>query len=396
MDNIQKIYIINFLRMAFLAGAITIPFYQEWGGLNFTAIFVLQMIFYFVMASMQIPTGVFADKYGRKTAIVFGAFLLIISVLAYVSMPSYPVFILGEILWAVAVVSISGADSAMIYETLREQKKLGQAKQVFANAEIANSIGMIVAFPIGSTLAGMLAGIAPENYRIVFALNALIYAAMAAVSLTLKEPKHFKKTDLGWLKHAKNGLNEIIKNKLALAYVLDMAFVGTASFMVFWVSQPLYRGLGIPILYWGFIAAFSNIINIALLKKLGFLEKKLGAGNLLKITGAGCAIAFLLIYFVKNPIVAVASVLAIASLSTIRYPVFQDLLNRLIKSKNRATALSASSMFSDGSRFLAYPFIGMLADYSIDLTFLFLGAAIVASMAISGGLYNRAKNGKPA
>ena len=65
-SNIWKMYLLNFLRNLTFFGAVAVPFYLDWAKIDYTKIFILEDTFMFWIFVLEIPTGVVADKFGRK------------------------------------------------------------------------------------------------------------------------------------------------------------------------------------------------------------------------------------------------------------------------------------------------------------------------------------------
>ena len=78
----------------------------------------LQSIYYFVAVSLEVPSGVVADRFGRKHALVFGALLTVAGSLLRIVAFDFWVFALAEVLYAAALALVSGADSAILYDSL--------------------------------------------------------------------------------------------------------------------------------------------------------------------------------------------------------------------------------------------------------------------------------------
>src|SRR5215467_13745985 len=68
----------------------------------------------------EIPTGVVADTVSRKLSIVIGVALLGFGFLLY-AVPSYPVILLAQVVWAVGYTFTSGADVAWITDEVGEE-----------------------------------------------------------------------------------------------------------------------------------------------------------------------------------------------------------------------------------------------------------------------------------
>ncbi|MFA6908114.1 MAG: hypothetical protein WC263_04790, partial [Candidatus Micrarchaeia archaeon] len=75
LGNIPKVYLTSFLLGLTFFGAIVVPFFLDWGKLNYAAIFTLEAAFSIAIVASEVPTGVFADKHGRKNSILVGIFL---------------------------------------------------------------------------------------------------------------------------------------------------------------------------------------------------------------------------------------------------------------------------------------------------------------------------------
>ncbi|MFA6654199.1 MAG: MFS transporter, partial [Candidatus Delongbacteria bacterium] len=68
-SNIPKAYTYDFLKNFMLFSGVLVPFFTQWGGIKFSQIMILQAVFTLGMFLFEIPTGVVADRYGRKTSL---------------------------------------------------------------------------------------------------------------------------------------------------------------------------------------------------------------------------------------------------------------------------------------------------------------------------------------
>src|SRR3989338_5032267 len=85
-----------FLSISFY-GPILILFLQS-KGLSFQDIGFLSVAIYTTSFLLEYPTGIFADKYGRKLSLLISIFLSFISILIYILFVSYWLLFLGYIL----------------------------------------------------------------------------------------------------------------------------------------------------------------------------------------------------------------------------------------------------------------------------------------------------------
>ena len=70
-----------------------------------------------------ITTGFFADIYGRRLSLFFGSILTFLGYLIFSFYSGFNEFFIAEIFLGIGGSLISGADSALIYDTLLELKK---------------------------------------------------------------------------------------------------------------------------------------------------------------------------------------------------------------------------------------------------------------------------------
>ena len=143
--NIRKIYTFHFLVSLHFIGGVLIPFFSDWGGISFTQIMLLQSWYAFWIFALEIPTGAIADHFGRKTSLVLGALSTILAVLVFSTFPAFAFFLLGEFLWALGDALMSGADEALVYDSLKNVGHETRSKKnyLFASAFIPG-VGFIL------------------------------------------------------------------------------------------------------------------------------------------------------------------------------------------------------------------------------------------------------------
>ena len=107
-----------FYYMHFLA-AVLVPFFTEWGGISFSRVLFLNSWYMFCVFIFEIPTGTVADFFGRKVSILFGSLVSMLAIVVYVSYPNFYVFLTGETIFAIAFTLKSGANEALVYDSLR-------------------------------------------------------------------------------------------------------------------------------------------------------------------------------------------------------------------------------------------------------------------------------------
>lgn len=378
LANINKMNIIQFLFHLQFFAAVTVPFFTDWGGLDFKQVMLLQTWFLFWIFAFEVPTGAFADRFGRKKSIMLGCITVGFGAFVYGSIPNIYVFMLGEFLWALGTAFISGADEAIIYDTLKTFRMQPRSKKVFARYSMILSLAFIIASPIGSFIAAKFG----LNYPMFFA--GIPMALAGIVAMTLKEPKRKIDKKKHYFTLIKESIAYIRKHPNLRPLVINSVLGGAMLYYILWLYQVMLKNAGANVSIYGWVSSGMNIFLILLLSQVARLESTLGRKNLIAATLVIPGIAFIAGAFTTNFFISVALIFLIFSSWGFRTPLFSSYFNVHIPSSNRATMLSAISMLG---RILAAALniaVGAMMDWSVQGTMVAIGAILVILGVLSG------------
>ncbi len=368
--------------MHFLA-AVTIPFFTIWGGLTFRETLLLQSLFIFAWAVFEVPTGAFADRFGRKKSIMLGCFSIALAAFIYGSIPNIYLFMLGEVLWALGLSFISGADEAIIYDTLKTLRRISDSKGVFARYSMSLSVAFIIASPIGSIIAAKFG----LNYPMLF--TAIPAAFAGFIALTLKEPKRrVERAKKHYFAIMAESISYIRKHPKLRPLVVDSILGGTLLYYILWLYQVMLANSGAKIEQYGLVSAGMNIFSMIVLYRLAGLEKILGKENMIRATVFVPGIAFIAAAFTRNLAYTIALIFVIMAAWTARRPLFSSYFNAHIPSKSRATMLSSISMMGRILAAVLNVVVGAMMDWSVQGTMIAIGVAALG-VAVFGGVRER-------
>ena len=133
---------------------IVVPFYES-NGLSMKDIMVLQAVYSIAIVVLEIPSGYLADVIGRRKTLIIGAMFGTIGFTTYSFSYGFLGFLVAEIILGIGQSCISGADSAMLYDSLLER---GEEKKYTRFEGRITSLGNI-AEAVAGILGGLLAGI---------------------------------------------------------------------------------------------------------------------------------------------------------------------------------------------------------------------------------------------
>jgi MFS family permease len=373
-NDIHKLYLFSFIHQLVFFGALAVPFFLDWAKIDYTRIFILQAWYSFWIFALEVPTGVVADKLGRKYSLALGCLASALGFGLYAAINSYPNFLLCEFLIAMGAALLSGADKALLYDTILELKKKKEARAYLARYDAAGTLGIVVSMPFGSFIAGS----ALLPYPAVLALPMFLTSATGLISifvaLSLHEPERKKPVE-NPLKLGIDGFKYILKTKLLREISLNYVLISATTFFMFWLYQTLLRDTPIGIVYYGLVGAGINIFAMLLLLNLKRLESIFGMKRLIFLSALLPALFYLAVAFFRNIPMIFAAIFIVTGLRLLRAPVLTDFMNRYITSKNRATVLSGIAMLDRLVIALFYPVVGLLLDKSLTFVLLLLGVA---------------------
>ncbi|MFH1229703.1 MAG: MFS transporter, partial [Candidatus Aenigmatarchaeota archaeon] len=226
-NNIRKLYLFNFFVSMHFIGGILLPFFTVWGGLSLTQMFLLESWFSLWLFVFEIPSGAFADRFGRKKTLSLAVLVNMVAVVVFSSAPNFLIFMAGEFLWALSGSLLSGTENALIYDTMKKIKSTKKSKSIFSRYESSGLLGIMIGSPIGSVIASVSGLNAPMFYLIVPFSIAFI------ISLTLKDPKFKSKSkSASYTSIMKSGIGYFVRHRTLKILALDMVVISTASYFM--------------------------------------------------------------------------------------------------------------------------------------------------------------------
>jgi len=352
-QNITALYLIKVSKWFTLIMPIIVLFYEE-NGLGLQEIFLLKSVYSVVLVSLDIPTGYLADAWGRKNCLLTGCLIAFSGFICYSFSYSFAAFFIAEILLGIGQSLVSGADSALLYDTTLEYDR----EEDYLKYE--GKVTMVGNF--SEAFAGIVGGLlATYSLRLPFYCQVGIASIGIPAALTLKEFC------------VKRRINNPIRNILAIiryslitnkSLCYDIMFsgiIGAATLTMAWFVQPVLMYIHLSTVWFGVIWTILNLtVGIAALYS-DALNTKLGENRtytliLLFIVGGYLAVAYCLNYFSLFLLFLFYIVRGFAT------PILKGYINRQTFSEMRATVLSIRNFIIRLIFASMAPFIGWLND----------------------------------
>lgn len=131
-------------------------------------------------------------------------------------------------MYAIGVALISGADSALLFDNLKEQGREKESNKIFGKAHSFNLLGILIAAPIGSLIATKFG----LNYPILFSSIPFLFAAV--IAFTIKEPKFHQDVfeSTRYLNIIKTGFSYFRHHKILRILAFDAIIVSSTAYFV--------------------------------------------------------------------------------------------------------------------------------------------------------------------
>ena len=253
--NIRKYYFYQFFQHLGFFSPVIVLFWQS-RGLSLTQIMLLQSIYAIAVVILELPTGAFADYFGKKISLILGSFSACLGFIIYSLCLNFWQFAAGEIIFALGMAFISGADSAFIHETLISIKREKDYKKIEGKARGINQLAQT----LGSLFGGFIGSFSLALTLITTAFSGFI-AALFGLSFAKTKVKLPREEKTRYLEIIKDSLKIIKNNSSVLWLTLFFATFNGLVWSSYWFSQPYLQMLGVPIVYFGIIFAGINLIS---------------------------------------------------------------------------------------------------------------------------------------
>lgn len=383
-NNIWKFYAIKALGIYFIAPIRII--YLISFGLTFSQIGMMELAAAIAIIILEIPSGIYADIYGRKNSRMI-AYILSFLAFTFLSFGSTaPIFIFGWALSGAADAFQSGAQDALIFDTLKQLDREKEYVKMKSHFLLINTISVVVGSLAGSYLYSI-------NPRLPWYLVTLTIIISTMVFVTIKEPKFassyksFKEHLANFKKSLFNSLSKTeVKKLLVLGIVLALPMYVFTTLL----NQPYLIDRGFTVkslgIIFSIITGMGGIVASLTHKIEPFLKKRISF--LLIIL----SFTFILISMglIHNQLVLVV-VISFYIIDNFKNVIIDNYLNKAITSESRATVLSVQSFVNNIFISILFVFIGYLVDiFSIDIVLISMGIS-VAIVSFPLWLYNKSK-----
>jgi len=390
--NSRLYLLINSLQSLWFVEAVWYFFFA-----NFVSYFEIGIIFglsTLLGIIAQIPTGVFADRYGRKRAVVIGCLIMSTGWFLMATLGGFWQFLLGSIASSIGRAFVTGALEAITYDSLPAKTKDHDYEYLVT----LTSQFTTVLFAVTVIMGGIL-------YNIYFRLPHLAYAVANIISffaaLLLLEPKKHGSASIinrqaNIFSHNLVGFQEL--SRVSLRPFLLPAISSLAFFFLYdWgFSKPsMALNFGYHVEGQAVIYAGMSLVSLMGLRLFPRLRNKLGDERGIIFLNVLMGIGFLL-GSLKLGYPGVIALLFIELAGNLNRPWISLILNARVSSTFRATTLSTLEFISKFPYIFTNLLLGSYLDSGRANSFHLWVGVFILTLALTRFMIGKSRKGNRA
>lgn len=347
---------------------IALPLYEAWFWLgiwllfylritNFTGIGVIESAMIIAGFLFEIPTGAFADMFGRKVSLLFAFGLSVLGNIVMAFATTFPVLLISVLILSISFSFKSGTSDALLYDSLASAGKEKTFDDLLSRIQTITLIVMA----LSSFAGGFLYSVNPA---LPFLFTALASLGGFLLCLFLAEVKDTSETEENYsiFTRVRKGFFHLFENKKGWYLLASLFILASFAKVLIEMLDPAlaldfgYTDYSLGILYaivalvtavgTHFYPTIKRLLPIRILVPVLILSF-LGITALSPIAGMIIGTTTLMYRNIFYRVIDIISA---------------DSINKFVETKYRATALSSFTMLIS----IPYIFVALLVGYSID------------------------------
>lgn len=383
-SNVRRNYMFTLLNSFDLTNGVWMLF-LAYKGLNLFQIGIMEAIYHLASFTMEVPTGIIADLYGRRTSRILGRAMSVIATTIMLFSDNVFMFGLCFAFSAIGNNLESGAGDALIYDSLKEVGEENTYMKTVGIKEMCFQIARIFGLLLGGYLA-------QTDYMLVYK------AALVVGVLTLAHTFTFKEPSIGKVESEHKGMRLMLEQLrtslkvLAKDKKIGFLIFACEAFGLFYTTEFFYiqnhmKALGRTEFEVAMVLAAGAVGGAIIATQAHKLDIRFGSDRLLLILPIMAVVGF---WLIATPALLPVGFVYLAVVEGMLFVSVSDYVNRLIPSEQRATILSFQSMLFSFLMICLFPVVGIVGDhYGLAIAFVGIaGLATVVLLSISAVVWH--------
>ncbi|MBM7871843.1 MFS family permease [Clostridium pascui] len=383
--NINLLLIVQFVSSFYMVNVIQTLYFQN-KGIKLHQIGIILAVYQITKSILELPTGIIADKYGKKISSLIGFILFEVFLLICYLSSNLQWFVIAAFFQGISYTFLSGALDALFIDVIIASGEKD-------NLDKYNSINrtlFYMAIGLSSLIGG---GIALKSYKLVYTITILIQALPIILLIFLKEPIIYENNII---EHNKEKIRITIVNKylynnrVIIYFLLIDIFISISMMPIDSYYSNYLNRLGINEALIGIIiciqytfSAFTGILS----RKLA---SKISIRFIIEIFPCLMILIFIVFSLTKNNFIAISSYLIGLVIFSLFAPQKYKILHSKMKSDYRATILSIQSLVMAAISSIIQPIYGYMSEFiGMSNSFLFLLVISVVLLSANNIIFKK-------
>jgi len=336
---------------------------------------ILQSFLFFSCVALEIPSGLLADRYGRKHSLILGFLGLFISGIGFLLFSDFIPFALIFCLFGASIAMGSGADRALLYDNLLAENRTEEYPRIISRARAIGAVSLGLSMLLGGALQEAMSW---NSVYIFFAISKLIGAIMVSFMTeknplsTSLNPSAKSRVPNREAEGVFNSLVRFFRSKNG-AFLIPL-FIGFALFELstvplFIYGQPFFSLQGLDVTLIAGIYAAVEAISAVVFMVAGYVCSRFSLGIVAFSTTFIITLLLLILSMDIGVNASAASFLLIMSLPAIYETSYETYIHDNVDSRIRASCLSAANLVNSVIIGASYTVFGGLVDrYGLSST----------------------------
>jgi MFS family permease len=388
--NIRLFYAFGFMREFSPILAIWVVYLTDFRDLTLAQVGLMEGLFFGVRLVMEVPSGAFADRFGRRASFITGAGLEASAVLVFAVAGDFAVLTASYVLWATGLSFRTGNDEAYLYDSLLSANR---------EREYSDRIGVFTALATVAMLLGTVAGGVIAD---VTDLQVAVLAGVAPFALALPVLAVMQEPPRRGTAHASSlvgtlgrGLS-VVRRRADIRSILLLE-VALSATLPAWalLSQPFLERHDVRIGLFGVLMIPTLLARIGGGLVSGRLTRRIGLTRTLAVAIAAASGGMLIAASIDHVAAFAGIALAVGGVA-LALPAIGGYVNDRTDSDVRATVLSIAPMGTSVMMAVMSTAAGVIGDSSLRLAFLAIALVVLLGGAINLAAWRGSSPGAPA
>ncbi len=363
-----------------------IVLYWQSSGLSTFDIYLLQSVFAGAMMLLEVPTGMIADRVGKRTSLLAGQIVVAGGSVLYALGSGFWSFLAAEVTLALGMALLSGADSALLYDCLKQTGREGE----HAAFEAQNHWVRLLASALSTVAGGLIAAWSLPAVMWASTVGPILAIPVAMALSDGERPaaaKDLRASLDAYLQLTGGALRFVWKHRMVRWIVAFQAILTGSATWLLWSYQPYMTLTGVPTWGVGIVFAICNLTAALVSRRAVRVAGALGPDRVFVLLALLQTLTPLLMWTVLTPLSCVF-LLGHQAVRGLTRPLLTARLLEHAWADKRATVLSLSSLAGRLFFTATGPLIGWLSGaLTLPQTIGAQGAILIGLFAWMGWRY---------